>query len=113
MKKILFAVISLFLICGCGVGTYSLSSGKADVAELSFVANEAYGIVVEIDNSNKYELSTIKEKAYKSGRDIKNTALNTVKLVPGKHLVKVSVADKSVYTQHIFVSAGEHKIIEL
>ena len=113
MKKILFAIISLFLFCGCGVGTYSLSSGKADVAELSFIDATEYAIVVDIDETNKYEISTIKEKAYKSGRDIKNTALNTLKLTPGKHLVKVSVAGKSVYSKQIFVSAGEHKIIEL
>jgi phosphatidate phosphatase PAH1 len=113
MKKIIFAAISLFLFSSCGVGTYSLASGKSDTAELSFIDDTSYNIEVEVDSSNVYEITTIKEKAYKSGRNIKNTTLNAITLTPGKHLIKVSVTGKLVYTKYIFVSTGEHKIIEL
>ena len=113
MKKIIFAIVSLVLLSSCGVGTYSLSSGKADTALLSFVDASSYNIDVEVDDSNLYKIATIKEKAYKSGRNIKNTTLNAVTLTPGKDQVKVIVADKLVYSKYIFVSAGEHKVIEL
>lgn len=113
MKKIIFTIVSLVLFSACGVGTYSLTSGKADVAELSFVDTVSYSIDVEIDNSNTYTISTIKEKTYKSGRDIKRTTLNAIQLTPGKHQIKVSVGGKTIYSQYIFVSATEHKIIVL
>ena len=113
MKKLIFAVISLLLLSGCGVGTYSLSSGKADVAKLSFVDKDSYVVDVKVDNANHYEISTVKQKAYKTNRNIKETSQNVVKLTPGKHLIEVSVAGKSVYTQQIFISAGEHRVVEL
>lgn len=113
MKKIFVAIISLFLLLSCGVGTYSLSSGKADKSELSFVDSEMYDVVVKVDKTDEYNVSTVKEKAYKSGRNIKYTALNTISLTPGKHQIEVSVNGSVVYSQLIFVSTGEHKIIEL
>lgn len=113
MKKyIIIAIVSLAL-SSCGVGTYSLSSGKADKAEISFVAKKSYDITLKVDNSSTHNISTIKEKAYKSGRNIKKTSLNSVVLPIGKHFIEVFDGDKSVYSKWIFVSAGEHKIIEL
>ena len=113
MEKVFIAIVSLFLLSSCGVGTYSLSSGKADKAELSFVDAESYSIDVKVDKTNEYNVSTVKEKAYKSGRNIKYTALNTISLAPGKHQIEVRVNGNVVYSQLIFVSTGEHKIIEL
>ena len=38
MKKVFIVIVSLFLLSSCGVGTYSLSSGKADKAEFKFAS---------------------------------------------------------------------------
>jgi uncharacterized protein YxeA len=113
MKKILIAIVSMLFLSSCGVGTYSISSGKADMSELSFVDTESYNIDVVVDKTQEYGVSTVKEKAYKPGRNIKYTALNTISLSPGKHQIEVRVNGKVVYSQLIFVSTGEHKIIEL
>lgn len=113
MKRYTIVAIIALALSSCGVGTYSLSSGKADNAEISFVDQSSYDITLKVDNSSTHNISTIKEKAYKSGRDIKKTALNSVVLPVGKHYVEVFVGGKSVYSKWIFVSAGEHKVIEL
>ena len=113
MKKFIIVTITSLALSSCGVGTYSLSSGKADKAEISFVDQSSYNVTLKVDNSSTYSTSTIKEKAYKSGRDIKKSALNSIELSVGKHFIEVFVGGKSVYAKWIFVSAGEHKIIEL
>lgn len=113
MRKFIIVAIASLALSSCGVGTYSLSSGKADKAEISFVDQSSYNITLKVDNSSTYSTSTIKEKAYKSGRNIKKSALNSIELSVGKHFIEVFVGGKSVYAKWIFVSAGEHKIIEL
>ena len=113
MKKYIILAFASLLLSSCGVGTYSLSSGKADKAEISFVDQSAYNITLKIDHSSTYNISTIKEKAYKSGRNFKATVSNTVDIPVGKHFVEVFVGGKSVYAKWVFVSAGEHKIVEL
>ena len=49
MKKIIFALVSAIVISSCGVGSYSISSGKPDVAALSFTSTDKQPIVVHID----------------------------------------------------------------
>ena len=113
MKKYIIAILSLIAFVGCGVGTYSHSSGRDDAAEISFVDNDSYAIKVKIDQKESYDLTTIKEKAYKSGRNIKETSMNVVKIPVGKHFIEIFVNEKCVYSKWIVVSAGEHKMIEL
>lgn len=113
MKKLIIALLSLIAFVGCGVGTYSLSSGKDDVAEISFVDNDSYSVKVKIDQNDTYDMTTVKEKAYKSGRNIKKISSNVVKVAVGKHFIEVFANNKCVYSKWVFVSAGEHKIIEL
>lgn len=113
MKKYIILAIITLAFTSCGVGTYSISSGKADNAEISFIDQNSYDITLKVDNTSTHNISTIKEKAYKSGRNIKMTALNSVALPIGKHFIEVFVGGKSVYAKWVFVSAGEHKIIEL
>ena len=50
MKKVLIASISslLFFLTSCG-GVYTVSGGKADNAEISFVANNSSAITVMVD----------------------------------------------------------------
>jgi hypothetical protein len=55
----------------------------------------------------------VKQKAYKSGRNIKQTALNTIKIGQGQHEVKVVMNGTDVFSKKLFLSTGEHKIIEL
>lgn len=38
MKKLFVALFGAVMMTGCGVGSYSISSGKADEAMLSFVS---------------------------------------------------------------------------
>ena len=108
MNKILLAVLSALLLSACGVGNYSLSSGKADVSMLSFVSAEYVKIKVSVDDKS-YDLLSVKDKAWKTDRKIKPTAKNT----PGTHEVAVSADGSQIYSKKIFVSASEHKIVEL
>lgn len=112
MKKLMIIAAFTMLLTGCGVGNYSVQSGVEDAAFLSFTDEEKQDITVTVDNQT-YELQTVKQKAYKSGRNIKETALNTIKIGPGQHEVKVTLDGADVFDKKIFVSTGEHKIIEL
>ena len=102
------------LLTGCGVGNYSVQSGVEDAAFISFTDDVKQDITVTVDNQT-YLLKTVRQKAYKSGRNIKQTALNTIKIGPGQHEVKVTLTldGTDVFYKKIFVSTGEHKIIEL
>lgn len=112
MKKILLiALLSVFL-SSCGVGSYSVATGKSDKATISFVSNKKQEITVAIDNQ-QYDVETIKLKAYRKDRSIKKTVKNSITLAPGTHEVKVMSDGNVVYSQKIFVSTGETKIIEL
>ena len=100
------------LLTGCGVGNYSIQSGVEDAAFISFTDDAKQDITVTVDDKT-YVLQTVKQKAYKSGRNIKQTALNTIKIVPGQHEVKVVLNGTDVFSKKLFLSTGEHKIIEL
>lgn len=114
MKKILFVLLSvvLFTFAGCG-GVQTISSGKADVAAISFVANKSNPITVMIDDA-QYSIKTVNEKAYRRDRRLKKTDANTIQLTPGQHKVIVTdLTGTKVYEHIVFVSANEHKIVRL
>ncbi|MFA5445528.1 MAG: hypothetical protein WC128_08570 [Bacteroidales bacterium] len=116
MKKILFSLLialtSALLLSSCGVGTYSVASGKTDEGGISFVSSKAMDITVMV-NESSYDVQTVKEKAYKADRKIKETAKNTIRVKPGTYNVKVVVGGAEVYARKLFISASEHRIIEL
>ncbi len=114
MKRLIViaACFMATLLAGCGVGTYSVSSGSADESYVTFVSGSAYDIDVNIDGQT-YTCKTVKEIPHKQRRDIKKTAQNTITVKPGSHTVKVTVSGNEVYSQKIFVSAQESKIIKL
>ena len=112
MKKLMITAAFTMLLAGCGVGTYSVQSGVEDAAFISFTDDAKQDITVTVDNQT-YALKSVKQKAYKSGRNFRQTAQNTIKTTPGQHEVKVSVNGNEVFGKKIFVSTGEHKIIEL
>ena len=115
MKKILFVAVSLLFVLaftGCGVGHYSVSSGREDAAALSFESSAETPIVVSVDGQN-FETSTVKKIAHKTRRDIKKTAMYLLQIMPGTHDVKVTKDGAEVFAKKIFVSTGETKIIEL
>lgn len=112
MKKIIIALLGAILLSGCGVGSYSVSSGRPDDALLSFKATSRQPIVVVIDGVG-HNVETVKTKAYKANRNIKKTALNSIKVQPGQHDVKVIASGKEVYSKKLFISATEHRIVEL
>lgn len=112
MKKMMIALIGAIVLSGCGVGSYSVSSGKADEAMISFVSEAQTPITVTIDNES-HDVHTVKTKAWHRDRDIKKTTQNTIFLAPGRHRVVVTMNGKEVCNKEIFVSAQEHKVIEL
>ncbi|HBG53791.1 MAG TPA: hypothetical protein DDW70_06240 [Rikenellaceae bacterium] len=116
MKKTLFSIIialtSTLLLNSCGVGTYSVTSGKSDEAGISFTSAKAMDITVIIDESS-YDICTVKDKAYKADRKIKQTANNTIQIKPGTYNIKVVVEGTEVFAKKLFISASEHRIIEL
>jgi archaellum component FlaG (FlaF/FlaG flagellin family) len=112
MKKFFIALIGAVLLTGCGAGSYSVASGKADEGMLSFVSADKTPITVRVDG-NSYDMFTVKTKAWRKDRNIKATALNTIYLAPGQHDITVVIDGQEVHQQKIFVSAQEHKVIEL
>ena len=112
MKKIIIAFISTLMLAGCGVGSYSFSSGKADEGMMSFVSESKTPIAVTIDNDT-YSVYTVKTKAWHKDRNIKKTARNTISTNPGQHDVVVTINGKEVLNKKVFISTQEHKVIEL
>ena len=93
MKKIIISFIGALMLTSCGVGSYTVSSGKADEGMISFVSDAKTPITVTIDN-NSYDVCTVKTKAWRKGRDIKKTAQNTIFLTPGQHNLVVTMNGK-------------------
>ena len=112
MKKSMIIAAFAMLLTGCGVGNYSVQSGVEDAAFISFTDDVKQEITVTVDNQT-YMLKTVKQKAYKSGRNIKKTSLNTIKTKQGQHEVKVVLDGNEVFDKKLFLSTGEHKILEL
>lgn len=112
MKKILIALIGALMLSSCGVGSYSVSSGKADEGMISFVSESKTPITVTVDNES-HDVCTVKTKAWRKDRNIKKTAQNTIFLTPGQHNIVVTMNGKEVYNKKVFISTQEHKVIEL
>ena len=112
MKKLMMIAAFTMLLTGCGVGTYSVQSGVEDAAFISFTDDMKQDITVIVDGQT-YLLQSVKQKAYKSGRNIKQTALNTVRTTSGQHEVKVMIEGNDVFAKKLLLSSGEHKILEL
>jgi peptidoglycan hydrolase CwlO-like protein len=112
MKKLFIILLGMLLLTSCGVGSYSISSGNADESKISFVSTDKTPITVKVDNVD-YNIFTVKTKAWRTERNIKETAENTIKISPGQHNVIVEMDGKVVCDKKIFVSSNEHKVIEL
>lgn len=112
MKKMIFMAVCSLLLCSCGVGSYTVSSGKADEGMLSFVSAAKTHVTVKVDD-NYCKVFTVKTKAWRKDRKIKKTAKNTIYLAPGRHEVVVLRGGHEIYHKKLFVSAQEHKIVEL
>ena len=112
MKNYILIAALTLLLTSCSVGTYSVQSGTEDVAYITFTDDVRQMIYVTVDDA-AYSMKTVKQKAYKSGRNIRQTALNTIRILPGQHNVTVSIGGSQVYSHKIFLSTGETKIIEL
>lgn len=114
MKKAIIAlVVAAMALTGCGVGSYSVSSGKADEGYISFTSIAKQDITVSVDGT-EYHIQSVKTKPYRSSdRDIKRTSLNTLTVTPGTHDVKVLSGDKEIYSKKLFISSQEHKIVAL
>ena len=112
MKKIIISIIGALILTSCGVGSYSISSGKADEGMISFVSESKTPITVTIDE-NSYNVFTVKTKAWRKDRNIKKTVQNTIFITPGQHNVIVNMNGKEVCNKKVYISTQEHRIIEL
>lgn len=112
MKRIFFILASILLAAGCGVGSYTISSGLEDSGAVVFTASKAYPIEVSVDGA-AYSVSTVKYKAYKNDRRIRRTSENMIKVGTGQHKIEVREAGNIVYSRVVFISAGENKVIGL
>ncbi len=112
MRKILIIALLSVFMASCGVGSYSITTGIADESSISFVMDKKQEIVVTVDNQ-QYDVETVKLKDYRKDRSLKRTVENTIEITPGQHDVKVTLDGNVIYTQKIFVSSGENKVIEL
>ncbi len=112
MTRYIVLLISAFMLASCGVGSYSVSSGRADEAFLVFVDSDRYGITVIVD-STEYTLETVKYKRYRKDRNIRKTTENTIRTTPRQHEITVLQGKDKVYSKKLFISAAETKIIEL
>lgn len=110
MKKLIVILLSAVLFAGCGVGVYSISSGKADEACLSFTDSQGAPLTVRVDGDD-YRLYAVKESSWRRDRDIKATAENTLFLAPGTHKIEAYSGSVRVFSKTVFISAGEHKIV--
>lgn len=114
MKRILTAIAGALILVGCGVGNYSISSGKSDKAAISFTTDTKNPVAVTVTvDGTSYNVQTVKDKAYRTDRRIKETAQNTIYLEKGQHAVTVTSNGEQVYSKTLFLSAAEHRIIEL
>ena len=112
MKKFVFLIAFSVFLTSCGVGAYSVQSGIEDAAYITFTDDVQQEIVVNVDGKT-YNVNTVRQKAYKSDRNIKQTVKNTIKLTPGKHNVSVMLNGSEVYSHMVLLSTGETKIIGL
>lgn len=115
MRKYLIAVICAFFaisLSSCGVGNYSVSSGVDDRAGICFVDDQSYDIQVTIDGQT-YNTKTVKDKEYKSRRNLKKTVEYSVPVTVGTHTISVDKEGNTVLSQKVVISTGETKIIRL
>lgn len=112
MKKFILTILAAVTLTGCGIGTYTIATGKADEACLSFADAEGTLVTVRVDGID-YRVSAVKEDAWRKDRNIKATAENTIWLTPGRHSVEVYRGRDKVFGKTVFISAGEHKVVNL
>ena len=108
----LVCAVSAIILSSCGVGNYTVSSGVDDRASVCFVDNHSYGIQVTIDGLS-YDTKTVKDKEYKSRRNLKKIVKYAIPVDTGTHSIEVVNDGNTVYSKKIIVSTGETKIIRL
>ena len=112
MKKILFVCLLCFTLFSCGVGTYSVSSGRMNEAAVVFTAKQNCAIKVTIDDV-PFNVNAVKNKNWRVDRNIKKSARNEIRVKPGRHQVRVEMNGQEIFCEPLFLSVNETKIIRL
>jgi len=111
MKRILFLLLAVILLAGCGTSK-SAVAGKDSDAAVVFFADRVQKIDVTIDNKS-YRVNTVLEEDYLKTKNLKKTARNMIVISPGNHTVKVRAKGQTILTQKIYVAPGDTKAINL
>lgn len=112
MKKLVYFAIVVLLCSACRVGTYTYSSGREDKAAVSFVSAKPMDIVVTMDGQT-YNITSAKQKEYKTDRKLQKTVNATINTMPGIHEIKVECEGKVLMEKKINLSTNETKMIQL
>lgn len=112
MKKICILFFPVLFLLSCGTGSYTVSSGIEDSSYIVFTALDRQAVTVFVDGIS-YDVETVKDKPYRKDRKIKHTALNTIRISPGTHIVKVVSGGNEIYSKKLFLSTDERKIVNL
>ncbi len=109
MRKLLFIIMSIMLLTGCGSLPVAQQGGKDDTAALLFVSQKEYAnekLAVQLDDT-QFEAKAVKaNKAHRKG--------TIYSVTPGtRHLVVKNENGDVLYDKVIFLSNQETKQIQL
>lgn len=104
--------MAIMVLASCGVGNYSISSGKADQAAIFVTDDSSYDVAITIDGT-LYQTKTVKNKAIKKRRNIKQLTKYKIVTTPGRHTVSVTANGQEVYNKTVELSTSETRMIEL
>ena len=114
MKKLIIILLTVVSVgfSSCGVGNYSVTSGKEDEARIFVQASEEYPISLQIDDK-VFDTKTVKKIDFKSKKDLGAMVNYGINTTPGTHKVVIKKDGVEVYNYTVFISTGEYKLIKL
>lgn len=113
MKKLIIALASALMLTACGVGSYSVAGGMSDDASISVTSSQKNVMVTVIVDGTPKNVQAVFQQDFKTNRNIKKTAQNTISIPKGNHDIKVYQNGQEVYSKSVLLGAGEHRIINL
>lgn len=107
---IIFSCMAISL-SGCRTGTYSSSYGKEDMAYISIISGKQYAgktVSVSVDGKDSFNAKVVKEK---QSTEKHNGQLYGIR--PGKRTIVITYQNKTLYSNTVFLSSQQTKLIRL